>query len=88
MATRVASMPVQVRTSWFDGSPREITLGERRLSVTRVLGVRDETAAFPAIEGPRTIFEVATASANLVLAYRHRTRRWAVEAFDEVSRAA
>lgn len=88
MAIRVESVPVHVRTGWFDGRPLEITWGDQRLEVTRVLGVRDETAAYPALQGPRTIFEVATPLARLTLTYRHRTRRWAIEALDEVRRAA
>lgn len=88
MAIRVESVPVQVRTSWFDGRPREITWGDQRLEVTGVISVRDETAAYPALQGPRTIFEVATPLARLTLAYRHRTGRWAIEVLDEVRRAA
>jgi len=85
---RVEPVQVQVRADWFDGRPREITWQTRRLPVTRVVGVRDETAAFPVIVGPRTIFEVDTPVARLTLSYRHRTRRWAIEGMDERRRAA
>lgn len=88
MAIRVESVPVRVRTGWFDGRPLEVTWGDHRLEVLDVISVRDETAAYPAISGPRTVFEVETPLARLTLAFRHRTRRWAVEAFDEVRRAA
>lgn len=88
MAFRVDPVTVQVRTGWLDGVPREITWGDRRLRVLDVVAVRDETAAYPAISGPRTIFEVETPMARLTLAFRHRSRRWAIEALDEVRRAA
>lgn len=85
---RVAPVEVDVRTNWFDGRPRQITWGERRLPVTNLVGVRVETAAFPVVVGPRTVFEVQTPIARLTLAYRHRTRRWTIVGLDEVARAA
>ena len=78
----------QVRTDWFNGTPREITWGPDRLPITRVVAVRDERSAYPAITGPRTLFEVDTASYRLALTYRHRSRRWTIEGLDEVGRAA
>ena len=85
---RVEPVAVDVRTNWFDGRPRQINWGERRLPVTSLVRVRDETAAFPAVVGPRTVFEVQTPVARLTLAYRHRTRRWTIEGLDEVAKAA
>lgn len=85
---RVEPVQVQVRADWFSGSPREITWNAQRLPVTDVLCVRDETAAFPVVVGPRTIFEVRTPFARLTLSYRHRTRRWAIEGMDQDRRAA
>jgi hypothetical protein len=86
--TRVAPVDVQVRTDWFDGRPREISWADRRLPVTAVAAVRDETSAFPVIVGPRTVFEVETPLARLTLTYRHRTRRWSIEAFEEIAPTA
>lgn len=85
---RVEPVDVRVRTDWFDGRPREISWGERRVPVTSVVGVREESSAFPVVVGPRTIFEVATPIAWFKLAYRHRTRRWSIEGVDEARRAA
>ncbi len=85
---RVEPVEVRVRTDWFDGHPTQVTWGERRLPVTGLVGVRDETAAFPAVVGPRTVFEVQTPIARLKLSYRHRTRRWTIEGLDEGVRAA
>jgi hypothetical protein len=85
---RVAPVDVEVRTDWFNGSPREITWGAERLQITRVVAVRDERSAYPAITGPRTLFEVDTPSYRLALTYRHRSRRWLIEGLDEVAKAA
>jgi hypothetical protein len=85
---RVEPVEVQVRADWFDGRPREVTLNGRRLRVLDVLGVRDESAAFPVVTGPRTLFEIETADARLRLAFRHRSRRWTVEGVEAHARAA
>jgi hypothetical protein len=76
---RVEPVEVRVRADWFDGRPREVTLAGRRLRVLEVLGVRDESAAFPVVTGPRTLFDVETAESRLTLAFRHRSRKWTVE---------
>jgi len=85
---RVEPVEVRVRADWFDGRPRELTWAGRRLPVIEVVGVRDETSAYPVISGPRTIFEVATSVARITLAYRHRSRRWTIVGLDEAVRAA
>jgi hypothetical protein len=85
---RVEPVPVRVRTDWFDGRPRVISWGAERLRVTRLAAVRQETAAFQVEVGPRTIFEVETPRARLALVFGHRTRRWTIDALDEVSPAA
>jgi hypothetical protein len=85
---RVAPVSVEVRTDWFDGSPREVTWGDRRLPVTSVVAVRDESSAYPVVVGPRTVFEVDTPLARLTLSYRHRTRRWSIDGLDEAAGTA
>ena len=79
---RVEPVEVRVRADWFDGRPREVTLRGRRLQVLEVLGVRDESSAFPVVTGPRTLFEVETADARMKLAFRHRSRKWTLEEVD------
>ena len=79
---RVEPVEVHVRADWFDGRPREVTLGGRRLRVLEVVGVRDESSAFPVVTGPRTLFDVATDGARMTLSFRHRSRRWALESLD------
>ncbi len=83
---RVAPVHVEVRTDWFDGRPREGAWGDRRLPVTALAAVRDESSAYPMVVGPRTVFEVETPEARLTLSYRHRTRRWTIEGLDEGDR--
>jgi hypothetical protein len=85
---RVAPVKVQVRTDWFSGTPREITWGEERLPITGVVAVRDERSAYPAITGPRTLFEVDTPGARVALTYLHRSKRWTIDGLDELGRAA
>jgi hypothetical protein len=85
---RVEPVQVRVRTGWFDGSPREITWGTERLSVTRLTAVREEAAAYPVITGPRTLFEVETPRARVALTYLHRSRRWTITALDDDHRTA
>jgi hypothetical protein len=86
--TRVEPVPVRVRTDWLHGTPREISWGEQRLPVTRLVAVRDESAAFPAALGPRTVFELQTPLARLTVSYRHWSRRWTIDGLDRTRRAA
>jgi len=85
---RVQPVEIQVRADWFDGRPRELTWAGRRLPIREVLAVRDETAAFPVMTGPRTLFEVSTQVARFSLSFRHRSRRWTIEGMDETAQAA
>jgi hypothetical protein len=85
---RVEPVQVRVRTNWFDGRPREITWGEERLPITRLAAVRVESAAYPVITGPRTVFEVDTPRARLSLTFQHRSRRWTVTGLDDQVRRA
>jgi hypothetical protein len=82
---RVAPVTVQVRTDWFNGLPREITWGDERLPVTRLVAVRDERSAYPAITGPRTLFEVDTPMLRVALTFAHRSRRWTIDGLDQAA---
>ncbi len=85
---RVKPVAVRVRTGWLDGRPKELEWAGQRLPILEIVGVRDETAAFPVVVGPRTVFDVQTPGARLSLAFRHRSRRWTIEGLDEGERAA
>jgi hypothetical protein len=80
---RIEPATVQVRTDWFNGRPRTITWRDETLPVTHVSAIRDESAAYPVITGPRTMFEVTTPRARIALSFRHRSRRWTIEAMEE-----
>jgi hypothetical protein len=85
---RVDPVQVQVRTDWFSGRPREVTWGDQRLPITQVAAIREETAAYPVISGPRTLFEVETPRARLSLTFMHRSRRWTVTGLDDAHKRA
>ena len=40
--TRVEPVQVNVRTDWFDGTPREIRWGDQRMPVVALASVREE----------------------------------------------
>jgi hypothetical protein len=82
---RVEPVPLRVRTNWFDGRPRVVEWGSERLPVLGVAAVRDETAAYQTAVGPRTLFEIETPKARLAVAFRHRDRRWTLEAVDDAA---
>jgi hypothetical protein len=56
--------------------------------VTRLVSIRDEQRAYPAITGPRTLYEVDTPSMRLALTYQHRSRRWTIQGLEDIARAA
>lgn len=61
------------------GRPREIRADGRRLPVTAMETVRDETAAYPLETGPRTVYVVIAANRRFRLVHQLRNRRWTVE---------
>jgi hypothetical protein len=79
---RISPMKVEVGCDWLTGRPRSVRLGDELMPVTRLARVREEAAAYPAAEGPRTLFELETPSARLALAYEHRRRRWLLQGLD------
>ena len=56
--------------------------------MTRLSAIRDERSAYPAITGPRTLFEVETPGVRLALTYLHRSKRWTIDGLDELAPAA
>jgi hypothetical protein len=86
--TRLDPVPVRVRTDWLRGTPREIAWGAHRLPVTRLVAVREESAAFPLAVGPRTVYELQTPFARVSLSYRHWSRRWTIDGLEQTVHAA
>jgi hypothetical protein len=68
------------------GRPIAIRMGAEDLVVSLIESVRDETFAYPAQSGPRTVFSVRAEGQRFRLVHRHRAREWTVESLD-VARA-
>lgn len=66
-------------TSDAAGRPREIRTEGRRVPVTALESIRDETAAYRFETGPRTVFVVSTVDRRYRLVHLLRERRWVVE---------
>ena len=85
-------MEISVLCDRTTGRPRTLRVGPDEVGVIAIERVRDESAAYPAHEGPRTVFVVRTARARIRLTFRHRERRWLMEGIDplraELSAAA
>jgi hypothetical protein len=80
----VHPMEVGVACDRFTGRPRSVRIGPDEVRIVAVERIRDESAAYPLDEGPRTVFVVRTLRARLRLAFRHRDRRWLMEAIDPI----
>jgi hypothetical protein len=79
----VQIVPAEVRVRCATGGrPSEIRVGRDRLRVQAIDAVREERAAYPRGEGPRTIYLVRADGWRVRLTLRHRERRWVVEALD------
>ena len=61
------------------GRPREIRAGGQRLAITALEAVRDETSAYPADTGPRTVFVVRSDARRYRLVHLLGERRWTIE---------
>lgn len=61
------------------GRPREIRADGKRLTVTALESVRDETLAYPLQAGPRTVFVVHAAGKRFRLTHQLDDRRWTIE---------
>ncbi len=61
------------------GRPREIRTDGRRLAVTALESVRDETSAYSLQTGPRTVFVVHAAGRRYRLVHQLDARRWIIE---------
>jgi hypothetical protein len=68
-----------VRCDPFSGTPRAVRLGDEHVPVLSIERIREESAAYPAEIGPRTLFVVRTPRTRLRLTFEHRSRRWSVD---------
>ena len=73
---------VSVACDLFTGRPRSVHVGVDDFVVIAIERVREESAAYPVEQGPRTVFVVRTPDNRLRLTFRHRDRRWLVDGLD------
>ncbi len=84
---RITPIQVEVACDRLNGRPRSIRLARDTVPILGVARVRNESAAYPAGSGPRTLFEIDTRDARLALTFEHRRRRWLLEGLDPNSRS-
>jgi hypothetical protein len=80
--TKITPTLARVRWDRQQHRPGTVQVGERRLRVTAVDSVRDETSAYPVDRGPRLTFLLETDAGQASLVYDGRRRRWFVEAWE------
>jgi len=76
--------PTEARVRWDRrlALPSAVRFADRRLTVTAVERVRDETAAYPIGRGPRVTYLVDTEAGLASLVFDTRARRWYIDALD------
>ncbi len=83
---RITPIQVEVACDRLNGRPRSVRLARDTVPILGVARVRNESAAYPAGSGPRTLFEIETPDARLALTFEHRGRRWLLEGLDPSAR--
>lgn len=83
---QIEPVAVGVHAHWRTGVPTALRFEGVERAVTRVLAVRREHDVYPIATGPRTLFELETEDATLVVSFARRTRTWQIEAFDDAWR--
>jgi hypothetical protein len=83
--TKITPTPARVQWDRQYGRPSTVRVGGRQLTVTRLDVMRDETAAYPAVRGPRITYLVETDAGQASLVFDGRRRRWFVDAIDEAA---
>jgi hypothetical protein len=78
----VIATVVDVACDLFTGRPRSVRMGGDHVPVISIERIREESAAYPMDQGPRTTFVVRTSENRLRLTFRHRDRSWIVDGLD------
>jgi hypothetical protein len=79
----ISPVSVAVTAHWRTGAPTAVAFEGISRKVTQVLALRREYGVFSASEGPRTLWEIETEDAALVLSFSRRTGAWSIQAFDD-----
>jgi len=77
-----AGNQINVACDVWTGRPRAIRMGSGEQPVLAIERIRDESSAYRAHRGPRTIFVVRTADARMQLSFEHRPRRWVLDGME------
>ncbi|RLT23881.1 MAG: hypothetical protein DWI45_04100 [Chloroflexi bacterium] len=80
---QIQPVDVEVSAHWRTGAPTALRFAGIERAVTRLLAVRREHGVYLAATGPRTLFELETEDATLVVSFARRSRTWRIEAFDD-----
>ena len=80
---QIAPVAVNVTAHWWTGTPQAVAFEGIVRKVTKVLAMRQEHGAYRADSGPRTLWELETQDATLVIAFSRRSGAWTIEAFDD-----
>jgi hypothetical protein len=83
---QIAPVPVTVTAHWRTGAPTAVAFEGIVRKVTRVLALRREHGVYRAESGPRTLWELETDDAALVLSFSRRSGAWCIEAYDDAWR--
>jgi hypothetical protein len=83
---QIAPVKVKVTSHWRTGAPTAVAFEGIVRKVTKVLALRREYGAYRAESGPRTLWELETEDAALVLSFSRRNGAWSIEAFDDAWR--
>ncbi len=79
----ISPVAVSVTAHWRTGARTAVIFEGISRKVTQVLALRREYGVFSASEGPRTLWEIETEDAALVLSFSRRTGAWSIQAFDD-----
>ena len=77
-----AGNQITVACDVWTGRPRAVRMGAEEQPVLAIERIRDESSAYRAQRGPRTIFVVRTADARMQLSFEHRPRRWVLDGME------
>jgi len=80
---QIAPVAVRVTAHWRTGAPQAVAFEGIVRKVKKVLALRREYGAYRAESGPRTLWELETEDATLVLAFSRRAGTWTIVAFDD-----
>ena len=83
--TKITPTEAHVRWDRRQARPSLVRVAGRQLTVRGLDAVHDETAAYPADQGPRVTYLIETDAGPASLVYDARRRRWFVDALEQAA---